>query len=672
MVKNKLTRSQKEAIGLLSIGTFLEYFDLFLYLHMAVLLNELFFPTADPVVAQLMTAFSFSSTFMLRPVGGYIIGKIGDTLGRKFTIMLTTFIMSGTCVVMATLPTYKEIGITASIIMIICRMLQGFSSLGEGMGAIIYMIEALKTPHRYIAVGIVDASGRLGGFLALLVGYFALFINFDFRLAFWIGAIIALIGLFARVKLRETPEFVDYQRRIKKKNEICNTSMDLPKPPIDKKAIIALFFGIVTVSISFYVGYVYIGNHLKLTLGMSPENIIQHNLKLAILSILSTIILTVLSKKYHPLRFLKFILVGVLFIIPFVPYFLASITNLYLITVIQFLLYAFISSFYNEAMWIKHFPVQRRFVVIATSFGVSTAIGYTIASFGLNPLAEYLGHYAILFFYVPCIIGFLWGLNYLKKLEIKAGRYNNYPDEDFPRPDSAANETDFQYDLGKEYSSFKNDCVYKKELLDYLESYRKNHKHKINFKLIHKAITYTKKWHDGQMRKDDKSPFYSHPFNVAKMTAEYYYKTDMIIAALLHDTVEDTPCTLEMIAKDFNQRIAEMVHYLTKIRIDTNGNKYKMTLKESIQEMEKVKEYEPLFIKEQDRLHNLYTIKALNKAKQKKIAAETNSDLIKMIAIIGDKIGIQGTWHLENKIFDTLNNILKSDDKNPKGKNIYS
>ncbi len=658
MPKNKLTRKQKEAIGLLSIGTFLEYFDLFLYIHMSVLLNELFFPQSDPVAKQLMTAFAFCSTFMLRPIGGYIIGKIGDSLGRKFTIMLTTFIMSGTCVVMATLPTYEKIGITASIIMIICRMLQGFSSLGEGMGAIIYMIEALKTPYKYIAVGIVDASGRLGGFLALLIAYFALFINFDFRLAFWIGAIIALIGLFARVKLRETPEFVDYQRRIKKKNEICNTSMDLPKASIDKRSVIALFFGIITVSISFYVGYVYIGNHLKSAFGMSPENVIEHNLKLAVLSIFSTIILCILSKKYHPLKFLKYILIAVLFVIPFVPYLLENITNLYFITIIQFLLYAFISSFYNEAMWIKHFPIQRRFMVIATAFGVSTAIGYTIISFGLNPLATYLGHYAILVFYIPAIFGFIWGLNYLKKLEIKAGRYNNYPEEDFPSPDTGANESDFQYELGKEYTPFKNDCVYKKELLEQLDEFGKNNKHKINLKLIHKAITYTKKWHDGQMRKDKKSPFYSHPFKVAELTAKYYYKTDMIVAALLHDTVEDTACTLAMIEKDFNQRISQIVYRLTKVRINENGKEYNMTLKESIQKMEKVKDYESIFIKERDRLHNLSTIKALNKAKQKKIAEETNSDLIKLIAIVGDKLNIQGTWHLENKIFDILKDIL--------------
>lgn len=67
-----LTKEQKWAVGLLSIGTFLEYFDLMLYVHMAVLLNELFFPKFDPFIASLLTAFAFCSTFVFRPVGAMI------------------------------------------------------------------------------------------------------------------------------------------------------------------------------------------------------------------------------------------------------------------------------------------------------------------------------------------------------------------------------------------------------------------------------------------------------------------------------------------------------------------------------------------------------------------------------------------------------------------------
>ena len=85
--QQSLTRQQKEAVGLLSIGTFLEYFDLMLYVHMAVLLNELFFPKTDPFTASLLSAFAFCSTFVFRPFGALLLGYIGDHIGRKVTIM---------------------------------------------------------------------------------------------------------------------------------------------------------------------------------------------------------------------------------------------------------------------------------------------------------------------------------------------------------------------------------------------------------------------------------------------------------------------------------------------------------------------------------------------------------------------------------------------------------
>ncbi|BFD45524.1 MAG: hypothetical protein DMENIID0002_01700 [Rickettsia endosymbiont of Sergentomyia squamirostris] len=126
-----LTKEQKEAVGLLSIGSFLEYFDLTLYVHMAVLLNELFFESTDPHTASLMMAFTFCSTYVLRPVGALIFGWIGDTVGRKATVIITTFMMALSCFVMANLPTYAQIGVTASYVVTICRIMQGISSMGR-------------------------------------------------------------------------------------------------------------------------------------------------------------------------------------------------------------------------------------------------------------------------------------------------------------------------------------------------------------------------------------------------------------------------------------------------------------------------------------------------------------------------------------------------------------
>ena len=90
-----------------------------LYIHMAVLLNELFFPKTDPFTASLLSAFAFCSSYILRPFGALIFGFIGDFIGRKSVIVITTIIMAITCTTIAVLPTYAQIGITASWIITI-------------------------------------------------------------------------------------------------------------------------------------------------------------------------------------------------------------------------------------------------------------------------------------------------------------------------------------------------------------------------------------------------------------------------------------------------------------------------------------------------------------------------------------------------------------------------
>ena len=164
-----LDRKQKEAIGLLQIGTFLEYFDLMLYVHMAVLLNELFFPNTDPHTTSLLAAFAFCSTYVLRPFGALIFGYIGDNIGRKSTVIVTTMMMSLSCILMANLPTYAQIGITASWLVTLCRMVQGLSSMGEIMGAMIYITEIVKRPLQFAMVSLVALSASLGtAFVTLL------------------------------------------------------------------------------------------------------------------------------------------------------------------------------------------------------------------------------------------------------------------------------------------------------------------------------------------------------------------------------------------------------------------------------------------------------------------------------------------------------------------------
>jgi len=140
----------------------------------------------------------------------------------------------------------------------------------------------------------------------------------------------------------------------------------------------------------------------------------------------------------------------------------------------------------------------------------------------------------------------------------------------------------------------------------------------LDFNLINKAIYFAKKYHDGQLRKSGE-PFYTHPLEVAYMISDYNLKTDVIAASILHDIVEDTEVTVEMIQGTFGERIAEMVDRLTRDR--PNGTK--LSVEQVLNNAYQLKDKEVLIIKLFDRLHNIQTIGSMNIEKMEKITNET-------------------------------------------------
>ena len=446
----KLTRAQKEAVFLLSIGTLLEYFDLTLYVHLSTILNDLFFPKTDPMIAKLLAVTAFCMTFVLRPVGGYIIGRIGDTIGRKHTVLITTFLMAGSCLTIAIFPTYAEVGIWATVAILLCRMVQGFSSLGEIVGAGVYLAETLKSPYKYVANGLIDVQTKIGGMFALGVASLVLNSNFSWRYAFFIGAGIAIIGLVARTRLRETLEFVNYKARIKLHKQL-NDGNIIEK--VGARLCVTMMIAVILCPFGYYTSYIYLGDFMKDSLGMTAEQVINHNFKFSIIDVLIVSFFAYLYKFIHPINItivLGFIL---LFTLLLTPYCLENIHVLggeNMIFILQAGIGQIISI--NLLMWMKHFPISKRFTAAATIFGISTAIGYAVVAYGLIPLTRWFGYYGIWVLYAPIIIGFIWALNYLMKLEKASGTYDSYPDE--PRTkDTVVEEGNFNYELDKEYDA---------------------------------------------------------------------------------------------------------------------------------------------------------------------------------------------------------------------------
>jgi len=426
---SSLRREQKEAIGLLQIGTFLEYFDLMLYVHMAVLLNELFFPKTDPHTASLITAFAFCSTWILRPFGALIFGYIGDHIGRKITVIITTTMMAISCVIMANLPTYEQIGITAAWIVTLCRIVQGLSSMGEVIGATIYLTEITKPPKSYPIVALIDTASSFGGMMALLMATFVTTAGIDWRIAFWIGAMIALVGSVARTRLRETLDFVDMKRRMKKAieestydglekaAELLKSTNPIWKEKTDLKVLLNYFFMSCASPLCFYVTYIYCGDLLKKNFGYTAEAVIHQNFLISIFAMLSITITAFLSYKVRPLLILK---LKAMILFPFIlltPYLLSS-SLLYGVSLVQFMFIVFGLAI-NPAYPIvfKYLPVLRRFTNASLIYAVSRALIYIITTFGCVYLTKWFGYYGLLVIMVPISTGFYSGVHYFEKME---------------------------------------------------------------------------------------------------------------------------------------------------------------------------------------------------------------------------------------------------------------
>ena len=161
-------------------------------------------------------------------------------------------------------------------------------------------------------------------------------------------------------------------------------------------------------------------------------------------------------------------------------------------------------------------------------------------------------------------------------------------------------------------------CPYSIRLIEKLKSLDSGGGGVLNFDLINDAIHWAKKYHDVQVRKSGE-PFYTHVLEVAYMVSDYSLKTDVIVASILHDIVEDTEVTIGMVLDSFGWRVAEMVDRLTRDRPDRS----KLSVEAMLRYARQNNDREVILIKVIDRLHNLRTIRCLPAKKQKEKIAET-------------------------------------------------
>lgn len=212
--RRSLTASSIKAIVAATIGNLLEIYDFIAYGIFAVPISKAFFPADNDFVALLLTFVTFGMGFLARPIGAFVIGAFADRRGRKAALSLTILMMAAGTAVIAFCPTFARIGLAAPVLVVVGRLLQGFSAGGEVGGAVATLLENAPPGQRGFYGALQQMSQGCGVLLAGIVGVVltgaftqAEIIASAWRLAFVVGLLIAPVGFYIRLKIDETPEF---------------------------------------------------------------------------------------------------------------------------------------------------------------------------------------------------------------------------------------------------------------------------------------------------------------------------------------------------------------------------------------------------------------------------------------------------------------------------------
>lgn len=223
MAGPEIPKDFRRVIIAASVGNIIEWYDFYIFGSLAAVLSVKFFEKSHPVAALLSTVALFTAGFLIRPLGAFLFGWMGDRLGRKYTFLVTLSGMGIGTGCIGLIPTYESIGLAAAFILFGLRMIQGLCLGGEYGGAITYVAEHVSDRRRGYYTGWLQTSPTLGIVVSLAViiatrQYFGnqVFDEWAWRIPFLVSFLLVAIAIYIRLQLQETPIF----QEIKAKGEM--------------------------------------------------------------------------------------------------------------------------------------------------------------------------------------------------------------------------------------------------------------------------------------------------------------------------------------------------------------------------------------------------------------------------------------------------------------------
>lgn len=270
--QSEQARKAKKATRAAVFGTFVEYYDFSVYGYVAATLAMVFFPSDNPTTGLLNTFLVFGSAFLVRPLGAIAFGWLGDRVGRRTSLIASITLMGAAATLIGLLPGYAQIGVWAPILLVVLRMLQGFSAGGEIGGAASYIREWAPPRRRALYISFLPSIAQFGkGLAAAIAGLAAAtltdpqMLEWGWRIPFLLALPLGIIGLWMRLSIEDSPEFESKKQdaSAKRQQPFSDLIRNYPRPLI-KVMLIALVQNVGT-----YIGTVFIAAYFSSILGYS-------------------------------------------------------------------------------------------------------------------------------------------------------------------------------------------------------------------------------------------------------------------------------------------------------------------------------------------------------------------------------------------------------------------
>lgn len=390
-----------------AIGNLVEWYDWYIYSAFSLYFSASFFPEENQTVQLLQTAGIFALGFIMRPIGGWLFGVIGDTYGRKRAMTISVLLMSLGSMIIAIIPGYQTIGVLAPVMLLIARLLQGLSVGGEYGVSATYLSEMATRDYRgfYSSFQYVTLVG--GQIVALGVQLMLqLFILTDSQLHAWgwripfvIGGLLSVVAFYIRATLNETNAFMHVKVR---RAEVRKPIQEMLRHP---KAVLTVVGLTVGGTLAFYTNTTYMQKFLVNSVGLSKE-------RSTVLTFLSLVIFASLQPAFGYLSdkigrkplLIAFGILGTALTVP-IFYTMTGLVNEWIIFMYMMVLLMIVSGYtsINAVVKAELFPAHVR------ALGVGLPYALTVAIFGGS--AEYLalwfknsGHEHYFYFYVSFLI----------------------------------------------------------------------------------------------------------------------------------------------------------------------------------------------------------------------------------------------------------------------------